>query len=262
MDDRHAAGVGEFPQVLGAAADADLDGALGIEDAREDGVAERPAMMEFCAFEGAACVAMGIDVHQPHGPLRAHGLQDRKGDGVVAADRERRHARCGYPGEVTLDVLDAVGQAVAAAKRHIADVAGLDRRQRQEAVHVMIGADALNPSHRPGSEARAGPIGDAQVHRDAGQRHIQAAEMVLLLRASGQNGAPRNVATPSYGFGRRSVPRRSSRWLLELGMMRGAGASLAYLARSVFELLAVHVRVLGAALWKTTRRCARIVMVS
>ena len=64
MDHGHAAVVGELPQILGPAADADLDGALGVQHARQHRLPERPAVVELGALEGPAGVAMGIDVHQ------------------------------------------------------------------------------------------------------------------------------------------------------------------------------------------------------
>ena len=42
---------------------------------------------------------------------------------------------------------------------------------------MLIGADALDVAHRAGAESRAGAIGDAQVHRHADQRHVEAAEV-------------------------------------------------------------------------------------
>ena len=78
MDDRHAAVVGELPQILGAAADADLDGALGVEHARQHRLPERSAVMELGALEGAAGIAVGIDVHHAERPPGAERLQDRQ----------------------------------------------------------------------------------------------------------------------------------------------------------------------------------------
>ena len=43
--------VRELPEVLGVAANADLDGALRVEHAVEHGLTERPAVVELAAFE-------------------------------------------------------------------------------------------------------------------------------------------------------------------------------------------------------------------
>ena len=76
MDDSHAALVGEFPEILRSAADADLDGALGIEHSVQDCQAERAAMLELGAFIWTCGIAMGIDVDHSNGLSLAHGLQD------------------------------------------------------------------------------------------------------------------------------------------------------------------------------------------
>ena len=85
MDDGHAAVVGELPQIFGPAADADLDGPLGIEHACQHRLPERPAMVEL-GPQGPARVAMGVDVHQPDRPPSRPPPQDRQRDRVVAAD--------------------------------------------------------------------------------------------------------------------------------------------------------------------------------
>ena len=48
--------------------------------------------------------------------------------------------------------------------------------------HVLVGADALDRAHRARPEARAGAVGDAEVHRHADQREIEAAEIGLGRR--------------------------------------------------------------------------------
>ena len=196
MDDGHAALVGELPEVLGAAANADLDRALGIEHAGQHRLPERAAVMELGALEGPAGVAVGIDVHEPDRPLGAQRLEDRQGDRVIAADAQRRHAGRGDAGVEGLDVLVALLQAEAAAERHVADVGDLDSAERRQPMDVVIGPDALDRPHRPRPEPRAGPVGDAEVHRHADQRRIEAAEIGQLQRI-GRSGAPRKVETPS-----------------------------------------------------------------
>ena len=62
MDHGHAGFVGELPQIFGRAADADLDRARRVEHAVEHRVAERAAMVELGQVEGAAGVAMGVDM--------------------------------------------------------------------------------------------------------------------------------------------------------------------------------------------------------
>ena len=196
VDDGHAAVVGELPQIFGAAADADLDGALRIEHACKHRLAERAAVVELGALEGPACVAVSVDVHEPDRPLAAQGLQDRVADRVVAADCQAASRPRRNSGEERLNVLDAVIQAVAAAKGHVADVACLDRRQRREAVDMMIGSDALDRSHRPGPKRAPGRL---VTPRSIGTPTSATSRppKSVCCGALGQNGAPRNVATPS-----------------------------------------------------------------
>ena len=93
VDNRHAGVIGEFPDELGGATDADLDAAPGIDDAIEHGVTHGGAVIELGLVELAARVAMGVDVHQAHGLLAAHRLEYGMADRVIAADTERP-----YPG--------------------------------------------------------------------------------------------------------------------------------------------------------------------
>ena len=91
MQHGHPGFVGEAPEDLGRAADADLDRALGIEHAGEHGLAERPAMVEFGPVDLAHRVAMGVDMDETDRALAPQRLQDRIGDRMIAADRQRPH---------------------------------------------------------------------------------------------------------------------------------------------------------------------------
>ena len=101
---------------------------------------------------------------------------------MVAADGQGRHAGRNYLGKEGLNVLDALLQAVAAAKRHVADVGELDLGQGRQAVDVMVGADPLDAAHGARSQPRARPVGDAQIHRHADQGRVEAAEIGQLRR--------------------------------------------------------------------------------
>ena len=229
VDDGHAADVGELPQVLGAAANADLDGSCRVEHACKHRLTERAAVMEFRALEGAARVAMGIDVHQPDGPLGAQCLQDRIADRMVAADGERRNSRSGDLGKQNLNVLNAVIKAVTTAKGHIADIAGFDGRQGQETVDMMVRPDALHPPHGPGPEARSGPVGHAEVQRHTYQRHVQSAKICLLRgvgarRCTEERGDPFIRFRPPVGTRKDCVDG-----LLELGVVGNGWSVVAVL---------------------------------
>ena len=75
---------------IAGAAQPDLDAALAVEQAFLDGAAERRAMGDRLAEHGVVDVGMGIDMDQAdRAVLLRHRPQDRKGDGVVAAQRQR-----------------------------------------------------------------------------------------------------------------------------------------------------------------------------
>ena len=75
------------------AADADLDHPFRIDQPLLDGAAERRAVGVFLAAEIAvAGVGMGVEMNDADRPLAGDGAQDRQGDQMVAAGRERRRA--------------------------------------------------------------------------------------------------------------------------------------------------------------------------
>ena len=86
---RHPAVVGKLPQVFGAAADADLDRAFRIEHAGQHRLPERSAVMKLGPFVHACRVAVRIDVDHADRPIAANRLEDRIGDRMVAAHRQR-----------------------------------------------------------------------------------------------------------------------------------------------------------------------------
>ena len=105
----------------------------------------------------------------------------------VAADRQRPN-----PGRLDasverLDILDAIVEAEARANRHIADIGRPTLGPWDDSEPVIVGPDALDIAHRPRSEARARPIGDAQIHRHPDQRDIECTEIrqVRSLRSVG-----------------------------------------------------------------------------
>ena len=89
MDHGHAGFVAERPQGLGRTADADLDGALGIQHAVLDGDAERAAMVVLVAEQLRAGIAMGVEMDHAERPVGGNRLHDRQGDRVVAAAGQR-----------------------------------------------------------------------------------------------------------------------------------------------------------------------------
>ena len=47
---------------------------------------------------------------------------------------------------------------------------------------MVVGADALDRAHRPRPEPGAGAVGDAEIHRDADERHVEPAEIGQIGR--------------------------------------------------------------------------------
>ncbi len=52
---------------------------------------------------------------------------------------------------------------------------------RRAVEHVVVGADALDSAQRPRPEARAGAVGDAEVHRHADHGDLQIAEIRIVV---------------------------------------------------------------------------------
>ena len=188
VQDGHPGFVGKPPEDLGRAADADLDRAFGVEHAGEHRLAERAAMVKFGPVDLAHRVAMRIDMDEADRPVVPERLQDRIGDRMVAADRQRPYSSRPDARVECLDVLDAAVEAEARAHRHVADVGGLALRSRHDAERMIVGADALDLAHRAGSEAGPRPVGNAEIHRHPDQRDIEPAKIGQIgrLRPVGQ----------------------------------------------------------------------------
>ncbi len=80
------------------------------------------------------------------------------------------------------DVLDRLVEAEARAHRHVADIGGGAFGLGRDAERMIVGADALDRAHRPRAEARAGAVGDAEIHRDADERHVEPGEIGQIGR--------------------------------------------------------------------------------
>ena len=182
MDHRHAGLIGELPEVLRPAPDADLNDALGVEHAVEHRLPEGPAVMEFRALVGAGRVTMGVDVDHADRAPGADRPEDRIGDRMIPADRQRRDAGLDDRAEGRLDILVAAFQRVAGAEGHVADVGRLDHAERRRAEDMVHGPDALDGAHRARPEPRAGAIGHAQIHRQADDGDVEPAEVRLGQR--------------------------------------------------------------------------------
>ena len=152
-------------------------------------------MMELRQVVGAAGVAMRIDMDHADRPLLADRLQDRMGDRMVAADRQRQHAGLDDLVDALFDVVMAEFQPVAALEGDVADIGDAQILNRCATENVIVGSDPLDGAQGARPEARARTIGDAEIHRHADDGDLQIAEIGSSL-STGIYGAVRKVGTP------------------------------------------------------------------
>src|SRR5262249_40038555 len=141
-----------------------------------------------------------------------------------------------------LNILMALLQAEAAAEGDIADVGHRDLGERGQAVHMMVGTDAFDRSHRPWTEPGARPVGDTQIHGYAHQRHAEALELALLngfgaQRCVEHRGDALVWLGPASGARKHLLDDLAEFGVVGLARRRGRVAR----AEGV-ELLAVHLR--------------------
>ena len=110
-------------------------------------------MMELGLVEGAAGVAMGVDVDQADRTVLADGLEDRVGDRMVAADRQGHDACADDLVEAPLDVVMALFEPVAAGERHVADVGDPEVEHGRGVEHVIVRPDPLDGAQGARAEA-------------------------------------------------------------------------------------------------------------
>lgn len=191
------------------AANTDLDGALGIEQAFLDRAAERRAVGQFVVAEIAVPgIGMGVEMHHADRPVLGDGAHDRQRDQVVAARREGNAARLVQFGEKLLDPLDGVVE-VDRIDRAVAHVA---------AARQVVGADPadmVNIAHQaggvaqgPGPVPRPGPVRGPPVPGHAAEGDIQPLG-VLEHRQAHEGGDPAEARhdQAAEGFGIRRVFR-------------------------------------------------------
>ncbi len=119
---------------------------------------------------------------------------------MVAAHRQRHHVRGAQPAEERLDVGHALLERKRLAHRHVADVGDLERPIGAIFSTCSYGPMRSTPRTARGPSARAGAVGDAEIHRHADQRDVDVAELAgSRSRPGAIIGAPRKVATPANG---------------------------------------------------------------
>jgi hypothetical protein len=78
-------------------------------------------------------------------------------------------------------------KVVAAAQRNVADVGDGKAHERRLTQDVLVGPDALDIADGARTEAGAGAVGDAEIHRHAQQGDVDSGFAAKLK--SGRNGA-------------------------------------------------------------------------
>ena len=159
-------------------------------------------MVEFRAVDLAHRVAMGVNMDETDRPVVPQCLQDRKGDRMVAADRQRPHPGCVDARVERRNVLDAAIEAEARAHRHVADIGRFAFGPWNDAEGMIVGADALDLANRAGAEAGPRPIGDAEIHRHPDQRDTEPAK----IRQIGGVRAVRQIQQGRYAGKRHRPP--------------------------------------------------------
>ena len=101
---------------------------------------------------------------------------------MIAADRQGTHPRPHQPLVEGLDVGMAEGEVIAALHWHITDVRDPRLREGRAPEDMIVWADPLDGPDRTRSEAAPVAVRHAQVHRDADERHVEAAEVGQVLR--------------------------------------------------------------------------------
>ena len=156
---------------------------------------------------------------------------------MIAADAQRRHLCRRQLGVEGLDVLVALLEAEAAAEGNVADVGDPELGKRRQAMDVMVRPDALDCAHRSRSEPRTGPVGDAEVHRHAHQRRIQASQVRIDPQRRAKQGRDTLIGFgTAVGAGKHLLDDLAKFRIVRLAR-RGRRVSRA----QIFQLLAIHL---------------------
>ncbi len=104
--------------------------------------------------------------------------------------------------------------------------------------HVLVGADALDGAHRARPEPGAGPVGDAEIHRHADERDVEAGEALggrvrpMRRGKEGRRLRERPFAPLALELGLRHA--------LEFGVVERPALGVGVAAAQIRELVLVH----------------------
>ena len=112
---------------------------------------------------------------------------------------------------------------------------------RRDAQRVLVGPDALDGAHRARAKARPGPIGDAQVHRHADERDVEAAASGLRKRVGSKRQAEKRRGIRERPFAPLGAGEDLRGDRRELRVVDVAALGVGIFAAQRVELLAVQV---------------------
>ena len=134
----------------------------------------------------------------------------------------------------------ALLEAEPALHRHVADVGGRQVGVGRNAQRVLVGPDALDGAHRARAEPRAGPIGDAEIHRHADERDVEAAASGLRQRIGSERQAEKRGGIRERPFAPLGAGEDLRRDRREFRVVDVAAFGIGIFAAQRVELLAVH----------------------
>src|SRR6185437_11614592 len=123
----------------------------------------------------------------------------------------------------------------APSKRNIADIRQLAHGRRRDFQRVMIRTDSLDGAKGAWAKARARPVRDTQVHRNADERDVQIGEFFLVRRIEQRREAAIRQFAPPRSFEQRLAE------LLHGGIVDVVGAGRPVLLAQPFQIRLVHI---------------------
>ena len=170
--------VDEVSGAVQRTARADVHAGRGVEQALLGRAPERRAVGVGRAEVAVPRVEVRVEVHHRHRLRRRDGTQQRKRDGVVAAEHQQAG---GALAQVARGALDAADRLVDRERvdRHVAGVGDLLDGERRQVRRGVVGPQQLGRGPDRGRpEPRTRTVGDSRVERDADHRDVGAVDLV------------------------------------------------------------------------------------
>ena len=133
--------------------------------------------MKLGSLERAVGIAVRVDMNHANRPISAQRFKNRISNRMIATHRKWDHAGRTNPPEECLDIGMTLLETEATFHRHVPYVCCMHMQQWRDPQCMFVGADPLYRPNRAWAEPRSGAVGDAEIHRHADQRHIQATQI-------------------------------------------------------------------------------------